>query len=313
MDKANTMFKWYFFDLFNNHQLEPSPLNKSLIGITLFLIATFLIVLMNACAKLASPYHNPIELVFYRGIIAMILLLSFIAITRRKDVFKTERPFAHLGRSLAGNIGVILVFWSYAIMPMADVTAFLFTSPIMVTILSIPLLGEKVGIYRWLAVLSGFIGVLLIAQPLGNDIAIGIKALIPLAATFFTALVNIFLRELGKTEDPFTTVFYFLAFGVLFTGVYMIFYGSFLSPHALLPVIGAGIAGGLQLILKTQAYKLAEASLLGPYSYTSIVWATILGWLFWGELPTLMVVLGASIIILSNIFIYLREKRKTAS
>jgi drug/metabolite transporter (DMT)-like permease len=277
-------------------------------GIALFLVATFLIVTMNAFAKMATVYHSPVEAVFYRGVVAMVLLLSFTTVTRRKDVFKTKRPMAHLGRSLAGNIGVILVFWSYSLMPMADVTAFLFTAPLMVTVLSIPLLGEKVGPYRWSAVIIGFLGVVLIAQPFGGGF-VGAKALVPLGATFFMALVNIFLRELGKTEDPFTTVFYFLAVGLVFTGIYMIFNGTLPHEKAIWPLVGAGIAGGLQLILKTKAYTLAEASLLSPFTYTSILWATLFGWLFWGDLPTAAVCIGAIIIITSNIVIYMRESR----
>ena len=284
-------------------------------GIVLFLAATFLIVTMNAFAKMASAYHTPVEIVFYRGLVAMAMLLAYVLATRRKDVFKTTRPYTHLGRSIVGNCGVILVYWSYSLMPMADVTAFLFTSPLMVTVLSVPLLGEKVGPYRWAAVMTGLIGVMMITQPFGGSF-IGAKALIPLGATFFTALVNIFLRTLGKTEDPFTTVFYFLAAGLTITGLYMPFFGHPPHPEAVMALIGTGITSGLQLILKTQAYRLAEASLLSPFAYSSIVWATLFGWLFWGELPTIWVVCGAAVIIASNMTIYYREqykKRRAAS
>lgn len=281
-------------------------------GILLFVLATFLIICMNAFAKMASDHHDPVEVVFYRGIVAMLLLLGFVAVTRRRamiDVFKTARPLAHLGRSVAGNIGVILIFWAYALLPMADVTAMLFISPLIVTALSVPILGEKVGAWRWSAVLIGFAGVLLIANPGGQGLNSWLF-LLPLAAAFFTALVNIFLRQLGRTEDAMTTVFYFLLFGILVTGLYMPFGGQWPQADAVWVLLGAGITGGLSLMIKTEAFRMAEASLLSPFTYTSIVWATLFGWLFWGDLPTLWVITGAAIIIASNLVVAWRERTR---
>jgi drug/metabolite transporter (DMT)-like permease len=265
---------------------------------------------MNAFVKKAADYHAPVEAVFYRGVIAMALLLAYAAFKGRlKTLHKTNRITSHLGRAIAGNIGVALIFWAYALMPMADVTALLLTGPLIVTVLSALLLKEKVGPYRWSAVGAGFLGVMLIAQPSGELYA-GYGVLVALAASFSGALVPIFLRDLGRTEDALTTVFYFLAFGILASGVYMIFAGQWPHPAAIVPLLGAGIAAGLQLILKTQAHRLAEVSLLSPFSYTSIVWATLIGWMFWNDLPTMSVVLGTTVVIASNLFILWRERVK---
>jgi len=277
-------------------------------AIALIIAATFLIVVMNAFAKLATDYHTPIEVVFYRGVVAMLLLLGYAATLKRFDIYKTARLKSHVGRGLAGNLGVVMVFWAYSLMPLADITALLFAAPLVVTLMAALFLKEKVGPYRWSAVLVGFLGVILIAQPAGGSwLSLGI--LVALGATFANALVVIFLRELGKTEEALTTVFYFLLFGVLFTAPYMMIVGSLPVQEALWPLLGTGVAGGLQLLIKTQAYRYAEASLLSPFTYSAIVWAMLLGWLFWGDLPTLPIIAGAAIIIAANLFIIWREKR----
>ncbi len=285
------------------------PRQHPLKGIIYYVMATFLIVVMNAFVKKATEYHSPVEAVFYRGVVAMALLLGYALAKRRYDIWKTKRLRSHLGRGIAGNIGVVMVFWSYALMPMADVTALLFAAPLIVTILSAIMLKEQVGPYRWAAVLTGFAGVILIAQPSGEYYA-SYGIFVALTAAISTALVQIFLRELGKTEDALTTVFYFLALGIFFSGIYMIFAGQWPQPQALWLLIGAGVASFIQLIIKTVAFRMAEASLLSPFAYSSILWATLFGWLFWDHLPTTPVIMGTIVIIASNLFILWRERRR---
>ena len=291
--------------------------NKIILGVALTVISTFLIILMNACAKLASPYHSVLEAVFYRNIFAMIVVLGYIVATKRWSAFKTKRPLAHLGRSVIGNIGLAMVFWAYTLMPMADVSALLFAAPLMITALSALILREQVGIWRWGAVVIGFLGVSLIGlEQIGQRSTLdaehfaGFGVIIGLCAAFCVSLVSIFLRALSSTEDSFTTVFYFLLTGLFGTGIYMIFAGTLPHPAALIPLIGAGAASSMSLLMKAQSYKYAEASLLSPYTYTAILWSALLGWLFWDELPTPSIWIGASIVIASNLFILYREQKK---
>ncbi len=270
--------------------------------------AGFLIISMNAFAKKAAEYHDPIEIVFYRGLVAMILLLIYVAYKKRTDFYKTTRMKSHFGRAFIGNCGVIAVFWSYKLLPMADVTALLFSSPFIVTVLSALILKEKVGIYRWLAILIGFIGVVMIVGPSLSGLH-GYAVFVPLLASLCMGFVAIFLRDLGKTEDSITTVFYFLLFGVLYSGVYMVFKGSFPAPDAMGILFCVGLAAFVQLILKTEAYRLAEASMLSPYTYIMLIWAALIGWIFWGDVPDIWVWIGASVIIVSNLFITWREQK----
>jgi drug/metabolite transporter (DMT)-like permease len=282
------------------------PLSGAQKAIGLILLATLGIVLMNTCAKLVSDSHNPIELVFYRGLAALALLTPYMALTRPLRVFTTRRAGAHLYRALVGNLGVGFVFWAYSLLPMADTTALLFAAPLFVTALSPLLLKEGIDAPRWLAVLTGFGGVLLIVRPspaLLNNPA----ALIGLAAALMMALVDMALRNLGRTDDPLTTVFFFLLIGVLVSGIFTGFRGS-LPRLGHLPILAAmGAFTAIQQVAKTTAYRHAEASFLAPYTYSAIVWATLMGWLFWRDLPTLQVVLGTVVIIASNLYLVWRE------
>jgi drug/metabolite transporter (DMT)-like permease len=119
------------------------------------------------------------------------------------------------------------------------------------------------------------------------------------------------LRSLGQTDAPITTVFYFLLIGVLLSGPYTLVFGS-LPAKSILPwIIGIGVFAAIQQVAKTTAFQLAEASLLSPYTYTAIIWATMTGWIFWQDLPSLTVVLGAAMVIASNVFMAWQARKGT--
>jgi drug/metabolite transporter (DMT)-like permease len=275
-------------------------------GVVLILTATFSIVLMNTCAKMSSSAHGPIEMVFYRGLIALGLLIPYMMLTRPLTVFKTKRFKTHLYRAVVGNLGVGFVFWAYALLPMADATALLFAAPLFVTILSPLMLRETVDRFRWAAVIVGFGGILLIAKPSAAVLS-NPASLIGLAAAFCIALVNIALRNLGRTDEALTTVFYFLLIGVLISGPYTLIYGSAPDLEILPWILGIGIFAAIQQVAKTTAYRFAEASLLAPYTYTSIVWATLMGWIIWHDFPALSVLIGTAVVMGCNLFIIWHE------
>ena len=275
-------------------------------GIILILVATLVIVLMNTCAKMSSLAHGPLEMLFYRGIIVLSLLVPYMLLTQGPSVFKTKRIKVHLYRAIVGNLGVCFVFWAYKLLPMADATALLFAAPLFVTVLSRWLLKEEIDRYRWSAVIVGFGGILLIAKPSLNVLS-NPASLIGLTAALCVAFVHIVLRSLGKTDDPLTTVFYFILIGVLVSGPYTLIFGSVPDMNILPWIIGIGIFAVIQQVAKTTAFRLAEASLLAPYTYTAIVWATVIGWIFWKDFPALSVVLGTLVVIGSNLFIVWRE------
>lgn len=274
-------------------------------GVFLILLATLCIVLMNTCAKASSVTLGPVEMVFYRGVVALGLLVPYMLATRPASVFKSHRIGAHIYRAAVGNIGVGLVFWAYSLLPMANATALLFAAPLFVTALSPLLLKERVDGTRWMAVAAGFGGIVLISRPSLSLLA-DPASIVGLGAAFCMALVDMALRNLGRTEDPLTTVFYFIFGGVVLSAPYTLLYGS-LPAGSLLPwVVGIGIFTAVQQLAKTAAFRFAEASFLAPYTYTAIVWACIAGWLLWQERLSVQVMVGTGVVIASNLFILRR-------
>lgn len=270
------------------------------------ILAVFFIAVMNACAKLSSDKHSIAEIVFYRGVVSLSLLTLWLLATRRFELLKTKRPMAHFGRSAIGTVGVGCVYWAYSLMPMGDVAVLLLTSSLFVTMLSVPLLGETVGPWRWSAVVIGFIGAGFVGNPFAHHFSLyGFS--VAILAAFMVSLVFIFLSKLGKTESAFTTVFYFSLTSTLVSGVYMIFKGQMPDPSVYWPLFGTGIASLLSLLLKTEAYKHGEASFLSPLDYMNLLWSILFGWMFWGDFPTWTMLAGAALIIGSNVLIIWRE------
>lgn len=275
-------------------------------GVTLILLATLCIVLMNTCAKVSSVAHSPIEMVCYRGVVALCLLTPYMLITRPLSVFRTKRIGAHFYRAAVGNLGVGLVFWAYALLPMANATALLFAAPLFVTALSPVLLKEHVDRGRWMAVAVGFGGILLISRPSVSLLA-DPASLVGLGAALCIALVDMALRNLGRTEDPLTTVFFFILGGVILSAPYTLVFGSRPNTGILPWVVGIGLFAAIQQVAKTAAFRYAEASFLAPYTYTAIGWATAVGWLLWQEPLTIPVAVGTGVVIASNLFILRRS------
>lgn len=281
--------------------------NKIFKAVTLMIAAVFFIAVMNACAKLSSDKHSIVEIVFYRGAISVFFLMLWLVFTRKFELLKTKRPMAHLGRSTIGTVGVGCVYWAYSLMPMGDVAVLLLTSSLFVTMLSVPLLGETVGPWRWAAVVIGFIGAAFVGNPFAHHFSLYAFSVCMMAA-FAVSLVFIFLSKLGRTESAFTTVFYFSLTSTVVSGVYMIFKGHAPDPSVYWPLIGTGVASLLSLLLKTEAYKHGEASFLSPLDYMNLLWSIIFGFMFWGDVPTWTMMLGAALIIGSNVLIIWREQ-----
>ena len=289
--------------------------NKNLkMGILFAAINAFMLAGMSLFAKLLATYYGPVEVTFFRNFFSLVALFAWLFFAGKLIMLKTQRPFAHLFRGAIGTAGIVLGAWALSIMPLAETTILLFTSPLFVVLLSYPILKEPVGIYRLSAVAIGFIGVIIMANPAGNINtlpALGIA--IGLSWGFFSGCVDVCLRWMGKTENSTTTVFYFVLFGTLSTGLHWpmaTIQPNALSLNALLIITGLGITGLLSLLAKTQSFRLGEATLIAPVMYTMIIWTMLFDYLFWNKIPTLNIIAGAIIIIASNLFILYREQKK---
>ncbi len=290
----------------NNNKPKDNNVNAfALAGINAFMLAG-----MSLFVKLLSVYFGPIEVTFLRNIFSLLLVGTFLICAKKLWVLKTSRPWAHLFRSAIGTGGIILGAWALSILPLTVTTVLLFTSPLFTVLLAIPFLGERPGIFRIMAVLFGFSGVVILAWPLGSLPLLGL--LLGLAWGFTSGCVDVTLRWLGSTENSYTTVFYFLLFGTVTTALH------WPMAQANLPdlnwtiiwiIIGLGITGTGALLAKTQSYRLGEASLVAPIMYTMLIWTLLFDYFIWGKTPQMNVIAGAAIIIASNSFILYRENK----
>jgi drug/metabolite transporter (DMT)-like permease len=267
----------------------------------------FVFAMGNVLVKYLAADYPVSEIVFFRSFFALIPILAIIWRGGKINVFHTRRPLAHLLRATMWLLSFYCWFFAIKLLPLADASAFSFTAPIFLTVLSMPLLGERVGPHRWAAVLVGFVGVVIMARPTGDVLQVG--ALFGIANALFYALGSLGVREMSRTEKSETIVFYTQVFGTVLSGVSLIFVWVTPSWTDAAGMAVIGLAGGIGQYLMTQAYRYAPAAVVGPFTYTSIIWAVILGYIFWQDLPGLEVVIGIAIVAASGLYILHRETR----
>lgn len=277
-------------------------------GMIAGLAAFFMLAVMNVFAKMLSETHHVVEIAFYRNLIATIPFLIMIFIMGKRDIMKiNQRPYGVIARAVIGTLSLITTFAAFAAMPMADTTAFLFTSSLLIPILGVLFLGEKVGVYRWSAVIIGFTGVMIMLSPSGNINMIGV--VLALTAASMHAILQTILRYLGKTEKPETITFYFVAIGTLVAGLAMPWVASLPTFKEIPLFLGVGLTGLMAQYFLSIAFGNAPAAVVTVFNYSGIIWATIFGWMFWSDWPALTIWIGGTIVIASNIFMVWRESR----
>ena len=285
---------------------QPQSLNK---GIISALIAALFLSLMNVVAKILLVELDPITISFWRNLIALTILIIGLFVFKKTHLIKTKIYKSHFLRALVGTLGLVTAVWTLSFMPVTEAVVLGFTSPLFVVVLSYPLLREKIGIRRTLATLVGFMGVIFIIGFDQSNITLNGLA-VALLWSLSNALVLIMLRQLGKTEQAITTVFYFLLFGLLITGIYIPFSEKIIPSQSLQwAVFAIGIIGALSLIFKSESYRHAPANVIAPLSYTILLWSVFLDYFIWGHISPTNLWIGAIIILGSNLYILWREKK----
>lgn len=280
----------------------------------------FMLAGMSLSAKWLGHYFDAIEVTFWRNSASLILLVGWFLIIKNHNFFKTNRPWTHVFRGAIGTLGITLGMYTVSVLSLAETTVLLFTSPLFTLLLSIIILKENVGVFRIGAIIVGFIGVTITALPgiLDAQNPFPILGLIAgIGWGFCSGSVDVILRWMGKTENTYTTVFYFMLFGTIACGLYWPFSATpidSIDKNSILAVGGIiallGFTGTTALLAKTESYRLGEASLIAPIMYTMMVWAILFDYIFWGRTPTWNVTLGATIIVAANLFILRREHQK---
>ncbi len=260
--------------------------------------------IMDVIVKWSDDY--PVgQVLFFRGFFGIIPLLFLIPKDRYFDFYKTARPILHFKRCLAGLIALISIFIALRNLPLATVVSISFAAPIFTTIFSIFLLNEKVGLYRWLAVIVGFIGIVIISEP--GLSSLNLYYIYPVIFCLGLSYVAIAIRKLSSTE-PVWLISFFFSFSIMILSFFS-FYQKWIMPDFLdlflLSMIG--ILGGFANLWLSQSYKLSEVSLVTPLKYLALVFAIIFGYFIWDEVPTSKTLIGATLVILSSIIIFKRE------
>lgn len=298
--------------LFVDQQLSP------LTGIFLKVLSALAFTLMSATVKLVSARYPVGELIFCRSFFALIPLLIWLWWREElPSALRTTNLKGHLRRGVVGSMGMFCGFSALALLPLPDAVAIGYAAPLIVVILAAVVLKEQVRMYRWSAVVVGFMGVLIMLSPHFDPAGLArgfqpgptLGACLALLGACCSAGATIEIRRLTSTEMTGAIVFYFMILTTILGLMTAVFGWQMPDGKDALLLVTIGILGGLGQILMTQSYRYADASLIAPFEYTTMIWAVAVGWLLFGELPVMAIVIGSAIVILAGIFVIWREQQ----
>lgn len=284
------------------------PADRPLLGIGCMLVAGLLFTMLDTSVKLLAQNYSPIQVVWARYAGHMLVLVGYLLWLGRQRGGELLRTESLAGQSLRGLLLFVASCFAYLAfreLPLLQVYVINFSSPLLVTLLAIPLLGERVSLARWLAVLVGFIGVIIAIGPV--DWRTQPAILLPFGMTLCFALYQLCTRRFGREDHPLTSLFYAgLAGAIVSTAVVPAFW----TPIALgdIPLFFAvGLLGAVSQFGLILSMRFAPASLVSPFLYTQIVWASLFGYVFFGDVPLLEIYIGAVLIIGAGIFLATRK------
>ena len=270
------------------------------------LLSVLLFSMMDAMIKWLGGTYPVHQIMFFRCTVAMVPVFLFIAQAGGLKTLRTQHPYLHLLRCLFGLSAMGCAFYGFSVMRLADAVSVFYSAPLFITALSVPLLGEKVGIRRWSAVIVGFIGVLIVVRPGGEIFDSG--GVYMLAAALLVGLTMVIIRRLSATDDAASITFYFTLSGVLISSVMCLWLDWIWPPtEDLLLLIAVGLLGGCAQYTMTLSCRYAEVGLVVPLRYLSIVIGGVLGYVVWSEVPDVQSVLGMVVIMASGLYTVHRE------
>ena len=245
------------------------------------------------------------QVIFFRGFFGLVFYYFIIPKKRIKDFYFTKRPLLHLSRCFFGLAALLSIFTALRNLPLATVVSITFAAPIFTTIFSIFFLSEKVGYFRWLAVIVGFIGILIISEP--GFSSLNIYYIFPVIFVLGMSYVAISIRQLSSTE-PVWLISLFFSAAITIAGIFTIPFGWLMPSFIDLILLSMiGFFGGVANLWLSQSYKFSEVSLVTPLKYLALVFAIGFGYLIWQEIPSSKTLIGAALVITSSIIIFRRE------
>ncbi|MDR6292579.1 drug/metabolite transporter (DMT)-like permease [Inquilinus ginsengisoli] len=266
---------------------------------------------MDTAVKWLSAGYPLYQVIFFNAAFGLVPMLAYAQLTGGFGQLKTRRSWLHGVRAALALIGSFTCFHAYSVMPIADVYAILFCAPLLITALSVPILGESVGWRRWSAVGVGFIGVMVMLRPgagMANPAILG-----ALFSAVANALGFLLLRRFIATENRITFGFYASAATAIATGLMILVFGGVMPAlNDLLPIAIGGMLGGSAYLFVTNAYRQAPAAVVAPFQYTQMIWGVLSGYLLWQDVPDTTMLIGCAIVIASGLYILHRETVRQA-
>ena len=278
------------------------PRSQRAQGLLWLLIGTAVIAVMDAVVKLLSASMGTLQITWGRYLSSAILLFVVISPRQSFSRLRTRKLSLHLFRVGMLLLSSLLFFGALATMSLAEANVIAFTTPLLITVLSGLILGEVVGARRWIAVATGFAGVLLVVQP-GTGL-IGWAALLPLVSATCSALYHVTTRLLARHENPANTLYFVALVGGIGLSMIVPFFWVPLTLPLLLGLAAIGTLGTIGHFFLIRAFQLVPAATLSPFLYVYLVWAAALGWLIFGDVPGLMTWVGAAVILASGLYVY---------
>ncbi len=286
----------------------PSRENHALTGFLFFVAGNLLTAIVDAVAKLMTRDVHALQISwgYFTAMAVLVGGYALIARLPRARFLDTRRVGLHLARSALLVTTVSALFVGLTYIPLADAVAIMFSAPLFITALSVPFLGERVGIHRWSAVIIGLAGVIVLVQPGG---AMQWPVLMPLAAALSFAAFQILTRRLMVKEAPLVALFHISAGACLWSSLIVGFVWSPLTLEQAGTFAGIGVLGVFAHLCIIRAFQAAQASFLAPFNYVKLVWAAVLGYLMFGDIPANRVLVGSVIIIATGLYVLWRERR----
>ncbi|MEN9410868.1 MAG: hypothetical protein RL216_2842 [Pseudomonadota bacterium] len=289
---------------------------RPLRGIALKLGSVLVFIVMSSMIKATADHVPAGQAVFFRSAFAIPVIVLWLALRRELATgLRAVHPMGHVWRGFAGTCAMGLGFAGLGYLPLPEVTAIGYTAPLLTVVFAAMFLGEDVRLFRLSCVALGMIGVLIVLSPRltvldgGAGHAEAFGALLVLGGAVFAALAQVFVRKLVQTEKTPAIVFYFSVTATVLSLTTLPFGWVWPAPLELALLVSAGLLGGVGQILLTSSYREADASLVAPFDYASMLFALAIGWFIFSEMPTLTMLMGATIIITAGILIIWRERR----
>jgi len=283
------------------------PLDNVPMGIMYMVLATFLFAVSSAIAKWQVAIYPVGEVMFFRSMSSLIVTAAVVLPFTGFAVFKTSKPFAHFARGLSQSISQTFTVIAFSLMPLAGAIAINFSAPLWAALLSVIWLKEKAGPMRWAVLLTGFSGVLIVASPGTDSLQIG--ALFALANAIMYGSVTVAVRGMTKTESANTLLLWQLTVIAVMHTFLLLFGFRWPTPADAAMLIFSGIANAIAQYAWTKSLMLAPTTAVSPFYYLMLVWAIGIGYVIWGDVPTIGLLVGSAIVVASGLLLLWHEAK----